>query len=825
MKLKKMNYILSVMMFLMCLTSTAWSQSEHQPSSADEDSLVQLEQAVESAKKNLDLLEKDLDAEKNFYEEELRQQKIYRTQMNSLRNFLIVPEIRISVLEKGIGEVDISFSLIQSRVQKIKERENNAGRNFSLVKEKILLIDQRIRELTLSKGDTISRQPVIKALKAYRAVKGKQQGILLNITELLTSEININNDLSNAFQEIKVTLRKEIKDKKGEGLFQRNEFELKTFFSQTFTKEIPLSFLAARQLFSPKQLSWKWSLFKENMTHKIAMIIAGFIMIGLFCFKGFSLLRKEKFYKDLISKRAGYPLIILERSLLLIFCILLTMAISKTQIYLVFPDGFKFLISLLTIILMTRISSDAIRLIAREKGPVFFDALFRWRNSFVYGIRSYAFVYLFIYRFLSMDPLFLVSIRVLSEALLVAGVVFFWKAYRKSATPSSRMGMKLLNIWTKAIVILGLIADIAGYGSFAAFWYVSWGISIVVACVCIMLIYSIKDIDRKLKKKISPESQTSSGLFNPVYWLLSNGVYFFIIIFGITGIAFAWGVHDAAFGWFVEMFNKKYTMGKIELSIAGLVYSILVLLLTHLFTRIWRGLIAKHGLRESGLSTGAKEAVITISVYLIWSAGILVSLNVFGLNTTSITVAFGALSIGLGFGLQNIANNFVSGLILLFERPIQVGDVVEVGGLWGEVKKINVRSTLVQTYTNSSLIIPNSEFISATVTNWSHQDPNIRRDLTVGVAYGSDTQLVKKLLIQAANLVPGVDLYLKKPVVQFLNFGDSSLDFRLRFWSIIDDFVETESNLRFEIDRLFREHNVVIPFPQRDLHIIEACAK
>ena len=335
-----------------------------------------------------------------------------------------------------------------------------------------------------------------------------------------------------------------------------------------------------------------------------------------------------------------------------------------------------------------------------------------------------------------------------------------------------------------------------------------------------MLMYSIKDIEGKLKEKMAPESTTASGLFNPFYWFLSNAVYSIILVFGIIGIAFSWGIHDAVYTWFVAMFNKNYTLGKIELSMAGLVYSILVLFLTQLFTGIWRRLVADYALKESGLSTGAKETVITISVYLIWSVGILVSLSVFGLNTTSIAVAFGALSIGLGFGLQNIANNFVSGLILLLERPIQVGDVVEVGGIWGEVKKINVRSTLVQTYTNASLIIPNSEFISATVTNWSHQDPYIRRDLMVGVAYGSDTQLVRKLLLQAANLVPGVDLYRKKPVVQFLNFGDSSLDFRLRFWSTIDEFVDTESNLRFEIDRLFREHNVVIPFPQRDVHIL-----
>ncbi len=148
-----------------------------------------------------------------------------------------------------------------------------------------------------------------------------------------------------------------------------------------------------------------------------------------------------------------------------------------------------------------------------------------------------------------------------------------------------------------------------------------------------------------------------------------------------------------------------------------------------------------------------------MSGYIVWALGILLSLTAFGLNTTSLAVVFGALSIGLGFGLQNIFNNFISGLILLFERPIQVGDVVEVGGTWGEVLKINVRSTLVQTYDNSTLIIPNSEFISSRVTNWSHKDPTIRRDLMVGVAYGSDTALVEQLLLQAADGVKEVVQY------------------------------------------------------------------
>jgi len=510
---------------------------------------------------------------------------------------------------------------------------------------------------------------------------------------------------------------------------------------------------------------------------------------------------------------------VLERSQVLIFWIILATILSKTEVYLVFPDGVKFLKSFLIIVLMTRIASDSIRFIARETRPVFLEVLNQWRNIFVYGIRIYSFFYLLLYRLFFFDPLSLVLVRIFSEGVLVVGVFLFWAAYNRMDDPSRGLGETLLRLGSKTMVIIGLFADIVGYGHFAAFWYISWGVSIVVVCVCVMSVYSIKDIALKFEKKIEPASPSGSALSKPFYWIVSNGVYFIIMAFGIIGLAFSWGVGGIVFVWFGEIFLKKYMIGGIELSLAGFSYSILVLFLVYLFIRIWRPLITEHALKESGLSQGAKETVITISVYIIWSMGILLSLSIFGLNTTSLTVAFGALSIGLGFGMQNIANNFVSGLILLFERPIQVGDVVEVGGIWGEVKKINVRSTHVQTYTNSSLIIPNSEFISATVTNWSHQDPYVRRDLSVGVAYGSDTGLVQKLLLQAADSISGVYNHPKKPVVQFINFGDSSLDFRLRFWSTIDDFVDAESQLRFEIDRLFRENDVVIPFPQRDLHM------
>jgi small-conductance mechanosensitive channel len=197
------------------------------------------------------------------------------------------------------------------------------------------------------------------------------------------------------------------------------------------------------------------------------------------------------------------------------------------------------------------------------------------------------------------------------------------------------------------------------------------------------------------------------------------------------------------------------------------------------------------------------------------------SLHALGISTTSLTVVFGALSIGLGFGLQNIFNNFISGIILVFERPIQVGDAIEINGIWGTVKRIDFRSTVIQTYDNAALIIPNSEFISNLVTNWTHKDVRLRRNINVGVAYGSDIELVRRTLLEIADSHHNVLKY-PKPDVLFTDFGDSALVFRLRAWTHVDYSLSTETDIRFEIHRLFKERGIEIAFPQRDIHIRSA---
>ena len=176
-------------------------------------------------------------------------------------------------------------------------------------------------------------------------------------------------------------------------------------------------------------------------------------------------------------------------------------------------------------------------------------------------------------------------------------------------------------------------------------------------------------------------------------------------------------------------------------------------------------------------------------------------------------------SVGIGFGLQAIVNNFVSGLIMLFERPLKIGDVIVVEGEWGEVTSLGLRSTTVQTFDNAEIVIPNSELVTKNVTNWTLAEKRVRVKVPVGVSYGSDIEKVISILLSCAEENPTV-LYTPKPKALFLAFGDSSLNFELRVWiSNFDDRLEVISELNREIESEFAAQGVVVPFPQRDLHV------
>jgi small-conductance mechanosensitive channel len=223
-------------------------------------------------------------------------------------------------------------------------------------------------------------------------------------------------------------------------------------------------------------------------------------------------------------------------------------------------------------------------------------------------------------------------------------------------------------------------------------------------------------------------------------------------------------------------------------------------------------------LRRTEIGPGGAFAVTRISQYAIAAIGLLVSFQLIGLDISSLALILGALGIGIGFGLQNVTSNFIAGLLILFERPITVGDRVRVGDIEGDVTAINMRATTVLSVTNLSVIVPNSEFISSTVVNYSHGDPRLIVTVEVGVSYLSDLDVVVRSLLEVAAEHPRV-LEDPAPEVRFLEFGDSAWQMQLRAWiPIAREHPVIESDLNKAIVRKFRANNVEIPYPQRDLN-------
>lgn len=236
-------------------------------------------------------------------------------------------------------------------------------------------------------------------------------------------------------------------------------------------------------------------------------------------------------------------------------------------------------------------------------------------------------------------------------------------------------------------------------------------------------------------------------------------------------------------------------------------------------SRLVRRIIIGRLLNRFDLRDDTRYALTRVSQYTVVVLGAIVAFQFIGIDLSGLAVIFGLLSVGIGFGLQNLTSNFVAGLILLFERPIRVQDRITVGDTEGDVQEINIRSTTIRSLNNISIIVANSEFISSTVINWSHGDPKIRLEIDVGVSYGSDLDKVLRCLREVAAENPSV---LKEPKheVYHMGFGDSAWNMRLWVW--IDNpkqHRKVRSDINCAIVRKFRENGVEIPFPQRDLHV------
>lgn len=282
-----------------------------------------------------------------------------------------------------------------------------------------------------------------------------------------------------------------------------------------------------------------------------------------------------------------------------------------------------------------------------------------------------------------------------------------------------------------------------------------------------------------------------------------------------------WQYIKGLFSELSDILNEPFgTLAGTDISVASILYFALsILLLLYLATKA-RQVLVNRILVKANINEGIRQSIGTIVRYTIIILGLIIIFQSAGLDLSALGVVAGALGVGIGFGLQNITNNFISGVIILFERPIKIGDRVEVGEVSGDVVKIAARATTVITNDNISIIIPNSEFISGRVINWSHNNRMVRFRFPVGVSYKEDPEIIQKLLLEVAMEHEGV-LRSPAPSVAFNEFGDSSLNFELWVWTIkyTNRPPVLKSDLYYAIFKKFKENNIEIPFPQRDLHL------
>jgi small-conductance mechanosensitive channel len=327
--------------------------------------------------------------------------------------------------------------------------------------------------------------------------------------------------------------------------------------------------------------------------------------------------------------------------------------------------------------------------------------------------------------------------------------------------------------------------------------------------IFIPLFFLIRSILIKYLKKNIKAAPNNGSFQSTVFSLVNWGTFYAIVFYAV-----------AYYRNTVWLGKTWFMLGKTPVNTLTFIIPFIIISLAIKVSRIITSYLLVRVYNRYNIEEASRYTFNRIIQYLIIGLSVLIALPTIGFNLSILTVFAGVLGIGVGFGIQNIVSNFVSGLIILFEKPVKVGDRIKLGDLHCDVEHINIRATVVRTRNNEHIIIPNSQFIENQVVNWSYGDPRIRELIFIGVAYGSDVRLVEKILLSTAEEHPDILTEPQMPRVDFLNFGESSLDFRLLYWIPNAAMrIRVKSALNHRIYELFLEHNIEIPFPQRDLHI------
>lgn len=424
-------------------------------------------------------------------------------------------------------------------------------------------------------------------------------------------------------------------------------------------------------------------------------------------------------------------------------------------------------------------------------------------------------------------------------ASLIIGAIFISVSFGKPIlarngdpdAPGRRWphGMAIILRVIGIALIFAALAGYVGLARFIALQLVITSAVMVTMYLGILLGKAVSDQetfpDTIAGRFLQRRAKLSGAMLDQAGLVAGLAIYAFALITGIPLILLSWGFHIQDLESFAYRMFTEIKLGNISISLVGIFAGILFFVGGYFVTRWFQRWLDGNVMARGQVDLGVRNSVKTGIGYLGVAIAAVIGISAAGIDLSSLALVASALSVGIGFGLQNIVSNFVSGLILLVERPFKVGDWIVSGTSEGIVKRISVRATEIETFRKQSIIVPNSELINASVGNWTHRNRLARSEIPISVAYESDPQRVMDILLELVHAIPKV-LRNPEPHVEFLRFGPSSLDFEMRFYlADLSDGMAIRNNLRIAILDRFRKEGIEIPYPQQQLHITRSAAR
>jgi len=636
---------------------------------------------------------------------------------------------------------------------------------------------------------------MIKAMKTL-------QGELKNINGLVTNELNallvIQTDLSKYSIQTEgvIIFIRDIDNINRRNILTQNAFPLwKIGSDSTQAKSVA-------EEFNDILISYKTAYSEFIVTYEESIPIYIITFLIFFAFVFYLKVNSKKIESD--DKKLEQSLVILNYPLsatLLIFGIMMTFFYGDA------PAAFKSIVKIVLLIPLVRIMVKIINP-TMIKPLIIFTILFVLNQIKVAASSA-----------TSIERILLFVLTIIS----VFGAIWLVKNKQLSADLYTEDQKKYVFLARKAALILfviSLLANILGfvklgivlvngvYDTFFATAILFAGTIIMHAIILVFLKtkFALKFRFVKYKAEIVKNTfEKIIGLTVKIIW--------------IVVVLNAFNIYVPVRSFIETLLNTGIGFGSFSISLMDIFLFVGTVWVSYLISKFFKFILEEDILPRLSLPRGVPGTISTLTKYFVLSLGLIIAVSSVGLDLSKFAILIGALGVGIGFGLQDLVNNVISGLILIFERPIQIGDVVNFNQIEGRVTNIGIRSSRIKTWQGSEIIVPNGHLVSNDVINWTFSDKMRRIEVKVGLEYGCDVNQVKQLLLSCAKSDDRI-LSSPDPIVIFRDFGDSSLDFELRCWTKdFDLWFTISSELRFKINQIFTENGITIPFPQRDIHI------